>query len=447
MEYQKAKDIRGTSFGDLMAKKLLEGGGIGESLKATVSQKTKAKMTGIKESFDPLNMAKFMTGGSSLGPALLGKLMGRSKKDIKFFAGKTRKGRDSASKLGALDDDTDITSILYDIEKLLSESLEYDKMQSDKENNFAEEKESERLRRHKELIEAITGKKYSGKASATTMKKDAEEEENDSLLSMFGLKDVAKSAVKALGSLATWAVGPIGGVLLGAASAGAIGYFLYKALTTESGYEDINSALSKGIRQAQDVGGLAGAKDEEDRIRKLPEYERTMAEITNYEKTYNEGEKLNDAQLEQFIKKGPEAAKAVQDYKAKRDGVTATPVPSSPQTPASTETNEASTESASPMAGGGIGAGGMTSDSSSTGAEGGGSAAAMQSPNMGSQLQNVQAENLDMSIPTSSEDPSVVFNQSTKTPESSTKTKSPLPAVRNMEETFQRMILYSTRVV
>ena len=117
MEYQKAKDIRGTSFGDLMAKKLLEGGGIGESLKATVSQKTKAKMTGIKESFDPLNMAKFMTGGSSLGPALLGKLMGRSKKDIKFFAGKTRKGRDSASKLGALDDDTDITSILYDIEK------------------------------------------------------------------------------------------------------------------------------------------------------------------------------------------------------------------------------------------------------------------------------------------------------------------------------------------
>lgn len=428
MEYQKAKDIRGTSFGDLMAKKLLEGGGIGESLKATVSQKTKAKMTGIKESFDPLNMAKFMTGGSSLGPALLGKLMGRSKKDIKFFAGKTRKGRDSASKLGALDDDTDITSILYDIEKLLSESLEYDKMQLDKENNFAEEKESERLRRHKELIEAITGKKYSGKASATTMKKDAEEE-SSGLLSMFGLKDVGKMALRGLGTLAKFALGPIGAPLLAAAAIGGFGYFIYKALKEEPSYEAEQAA--KGIRQAESVGGLAGVKDEEDRIKKLPEYERTMAEIANYEKNYNEGEKLNDAQLEGFIKKGPEAAKAVQDYKAKRDGVTATPVPSSPQTPASTETNEASTESASPMAGG----------------RGGGSAAAMQSPNMGSQLQNVQAENLDMSIPTSSEDPSVVFNQSTKTPESSTKTKSPLPAVRNLEETFQRMILYSTRVV
>ena len=47
MEYQKAKDIRGTSFGDLMAKKLIGGGGIGESLKSTISDKTKAKMTGF----------------------------------------------------------------------------------------------------------------------------------------------------------------------------------------------------------------------------------------------------------------------------------------------------------------------------------------------------------------------------------------------------------------
>ena len=75
MEYQKAKDIRGTSFGDLMAKKLIGGGGIGESLKSTISDKTKAKMTGFKQAFDPLNMAKFMTGGSSLGPALLGKIL------------------------------------------------------------------------------------------------------------------------------------------------------------------------------------------------------------------------------------------------------------------------------------------------------------------------------------------------------------------------------------
>ena len=43
MEYQKAKDVRGTSFGDLMAKKLIEGGGIGGSLGATISERPKLK--------------------------------------------------------------------------------------------------------------------------------------------------------------------------------------------------------------------------------------------------------------------------------------------------------------------------------------------------------------------------------------------------------------------
>jgi hypothetical protein len=427
MEYQKAKDIRGTSFGDLMAKKLLEGGGIGESLKATVSQKTKAKMTGIKESFDPLNMAKFMTGGSSLGPALLGKLMGRSKKDIKFFAGKTRKGRDSASKLGALDDDTDITSILYDIEKLLSESLEYDKMQSDKENNFAEEKESERLRRHKELIEAITGKKYSGKASATTMKKDAEEEESSGLLSMFGLKDVGKMALRGLGTLAKFALGPIGAPLLAAAAIGGFGYFIYKALKEEPSYEAEQEA--KGIRQAESVGGLAGVKDEEDRIRKLPEYEKTKAEIANYEKNYNEGDKLNDAQLKGYAERGPESARAVQDYKIKRDKllgkpatVPATATPESNSGPTATPTASAeSSDTATPMPAAPA------------------SAAVMPATN----------ENLEMNLPKDSTLAGETINTTNINTQNqpSEQSVTEIPSVRNMEETFQRMILYSTRVV
>ena len=202
--------------------------------------------------------------------------------------------------------------------------------------------------------------------------------------------------------------------------------------------------MSKGLRQAESVGGLAGAKDEEDRIRKLPEYERTMAEIENYEKTYNEGEKLNDVQLEPFIKKGPEAAKAVQDYKAKRDGRTATPVNQATQTPTSTETGESSTPSASPMAGGSAGTGATGSSSTPAGGE---ASAAMESPNMGSQLQNVQSENLDMKLPEGAEDPAIQVNNSVKTSSPSTERKDFLPPVRNLEETFQRMILYSTRVV
>ena len=441
MEYQKAKDIRGTSFGDLMAKKLIGGGGIGESFKSTISEKTKAKMTGFKQAFDPLNMAKFMTGGSSLGPALLGKILGRSKKDIKFFAGKTRKGRGGSTLDNLMGEDNEISSILLNIEDLLKKSLEDDQFQKDKENNFAEERESERLRRHKELMEAITGKKYSGKASATKTSEDKKEEE-DTIIAAFGLKAIGKAALKGLGIVAKFALGPIGAPLLAAAAIGGFGYFIYKALKEEPSYEAEQQA--KGLEQAQRVGGLAGAKDEEDRIRKLPEYERTMAEIENYEKTYNEGEKLNDAQLEPFIKKGPEAAKAVQDYKAKRDGRTATPVNQATQTPTSTETGESSTPSASPMAGGSAGTGATGSSSTPAGGE---ASVAMESPNMGSQLQNVQSENLDMKLPESAEDPAIQVNNSVKTSSPSTERKDFLPPVRNLEETFQRMILYSTRVV
>jgi len=421
MEYQKAKDVRGTSFGDLMAKKLIGGSGIGGSLGATISEKTKATMTGIKQSFDPLNMAKFMTGGSSLGPALLGKMMGRSKQDIKFFAGKTRKGRDTASKLGPIESGGDFASILYNIENLLKSSIEEDKLQSDRESNFAEEKELERLRRHKELMEAITGKKYDGKASATKMKKDIEESGGsiiDDIVSAFGLKEVGKLALKGLGSLATFALGPIGAPLLAAAAIGGFGYFIYKALKEEPSYEAEQEA--KGIKQAESVGGLAGVKDEMEKRKGLPEYDRTMAEIKDYEKSYNEGEKLNNVQLDGFAKRGPGALEAVEDYKVERDkalGKTS----SAPQ-PITTATSAPTTTSNQEPA-------------------------AVESPNVGSALQSVQSQNLDMKIPVSSEDPSVAISNTTKVSNTSTKEKKNLPAVRNMEETFQRMILYSTRVV
>lgn len=437
MQYQKAKDIRGTSFGDLMAKKLIGGGGIGESLGATISEKGKATMTGIKQAFDPLNMAKFMTGGSSLGPALLGKMLGRSKQDIKFFAGKTRKGRDTASKLGPVEGDSDMTSLLYNIENLLKTSLEEDKMQRDMDNQFAEERESERLRRHKELIEAITGKKYEGKASATKIQKEetpAGSSIFDDILAGLGLKEIAKSALSGLGKLATFAVGPIGAPLLAAAAIGAFGYFIYKALKAEPSYEAEQEM--KGIKQAESVGGLAGVKDEEDRIRKLPEYQRTMTEILNYEKTYNEGEKLSDAQLEGFAKRGAESQKAVETYKAQRDGKTATPVTQAPATtamPASTETA--------------AGEGTATATSTTSSSQPNAAVSPMDSPNMGTALQSAQSQNLDMKVTDSSEDPSIEISNSVKVNAPSTQTKDPLPPVRNLEETFQRMILYSTRVV
>jgi len=82
-DYAKAAKVRKTSLSDLITKKIVEGGSIGSSIKAGISEKSKAKVTGIKEAFDPLNIAKKLTGG--LGAAILGRATGRKQEDIEYF--------------------------------------------------------------------------------------------------------------------------------------------------------------------------------------------------------------------------------------------------------------------------------------------------------------------------------------------------------------------------
>ena len=61
-----------------------------KSLKNSIDKKLKAKAKGIKETFDILNIAKVLTGGSSIGPAIVGRMLGRSKEDIEYFTGRLK---------------------------------------------------------------------------------------------------------------------------------------------------------------------------------------------------------------------------------------------------------------------------------------------------------------------------------------------------------------------
>jgi hypothetical protein len=453
MEYQKAKDIRSKSFGDLMTENILQNKSIGGSLSSAISEKTKAKITGIKQTFDPLNMAKFVTGGSSLGPAILGKILGRKKEDIKFFSGKTRKGRDTASKLGPTEN-LDFIGVLYNIESLLLKSNEEYALQREKENNFAEEKEAERLRRHKELIEAITGKKYNGKNTATKIQETPGSSITDDVLSTLGLSKIAKSALSGLGKLATFAVGPIGLPLLAAAAIGGFGYFIYKALKAEPSYEAEQEAI--GIRQAESVGGLAGVKDEMEKRKKLPEYERTMAEIQDFETINNEGQKLNDTQLQGFAKRGSGSLAAVEDYKIARDKYfqitgekptvpgqvpMAEPDIEPPITPSST--GPSATQVTSTPSTGSTGPSSVTPTTSDATM-----ATPMVPPTIGEKLNSVTNENLTTNIQeVIAEGLNVINNSTIKQALRARETKTSIPPVRNMEESFQKMIFESTRIV
>jgi hypothetical protein len=423
MDYFQAQKVRKPPLSDLIADQIASGGGIGSSFSAGISAKSRAAATGIKQRFDPLNIAKFVTGGSNIAPAILGRLTGRSSKDIKFFTGK--KQYDTASKIKPLEEGDGLNDILSKIVSFMQSVNQAEKARRDQANQFAEENALERARRHKELIEAITGKPYTGdpkKPTATKVADTAQSSFLDDILDAFGLGRTALSILKTVGKIGLFFTGPVGLAILGAGSIAAFGYFLYKALKAEPSYEAEQEA--KGLDQAKSVGGLAGVADERAKRQKMPEYDRTMAEIKDFETFQNEGEKLTNKQLEGFAKRGPGALEAVEDYKVARDEykrIVGEPLESATPVPAT------ATPSASP-----------SSPVSEVPAA---------APEASQKLTQVQNENLDLSIPQSNPDPTTVVNNNSVKSYEKTGDKIPMPAVRNLEPTFQNMILYSTRVV
>lgn len=177
MNYQEAQNVRGKGFASLMTDKMLGGQGIGQSFKSSISEKSRATVKGIKQKFDPLNIAKKLTFGSSLGPALLGKMTGRSKEDVEFFAGKkdgtSRKVGKSAAISGVAIDFA--TEILGEIYKLLQQIEEDKKLTEELKQNKEEEEQSEFDRRNQEIIAALTGRRKKKPTKMDEAKRKKEE--------------------------------------------------------------------------------------------------------------------------------------------------------------------------------------------------------------------------------------------------------------------------------
>jgi len=459
MNYQEAKKIREKSYISYLTEKLSEGQGVGSAIKATLSDKSKAKSKGFSEKFDVLNIAKFMTGGSKFAPALLGSMLGRTQQDIQYFSG-TKKAKEvggSATKIGQLESDSNILDILSKIYTLLKTTDENDTLRREKENSFKEEEQSEKERRHKALIEAITGKKQTTTAAPTATKAD----DGSGLLStilgivtgMIGdaIKGVMSiiSGITSFISMITSAFGglaSIGKLLFGlgrflmfnpvglAILAGVgIGYAIWKIIKSEPSEEA--KAEAAGIAQAEKVGGLAGVKNEIDHSKKSPENKRTMAEIQDYQFNYNESIPLNNVQLKGFAERGPGALEAVEDYKVERDRVkkaiaeqnqTATPVPVTPtaQPSDSTEKPMVPSQESKPQA--------IEPMASTT-----------------NKLNTVTSENLELNLPSTPESVvnSQIINNTNVNSTKGQRPKGPIPSVRNMEDSFQRMVFDSLRVV
>lgn len=289
-----------------------------------------------------------------------------------------------------------------------------------KENNFKEELELERLKRHKELIAALTNRQYEGTATAVKVEQQGQSL-FDMITDLFGVAGGAITAFKWLGRLGGFLASPLA---LGGLTAVGIAYALYKMLSDPRGYETPDSALNEGLKQAEKVGGLAGIKDMVEKRQNLPEYEKTMEEIKDFQKFNNDGAPATDAQLSGFEQRGPESARAVADYKKMRDAgeiptmetvLSNTPseavnlTPEIPNVPPPMET----------------------------------------APQIGQQLERTQTDNLNLKVQDKVTQQQDVVNtrridnaitEQVPTPKN-------LPAVRNLEPTLESMILDNTRTV
>lgn len=226
MDYRVASNIRGKSLSSLITDKITSGGSVGSSIRGAISDKLKARGTGIKEKFDPMNIARAMTGGGKLAPAILGRITGRSQADINYFAGNKKKFS-SYTKMPSIDQvpsegiGGSAIGVLNKMLTFMQKNRENDLKRKKISMSFEEEKQSEEQRRHEKFLKVL--KDYTGvKTAAVVQEKSGGMFDGimEILKGMFDkfmepfkwLWDNKDTLLKILG----WATGPIGLALLGA---------------------------------------------------------------------------------------------------------------------------------------------------------------------------------------------------------------------------------------
>ena len=478
MTYQQARRIRNKDYSltNLITRNIRSKDmGAGQAIKAALREKfdvrtrLKAKVTGIKEKFDILNIAKFLTGGSNVAPALLGKLLGRSKADIRNFTGGRQSyedfGSPTATKVGkdprAGGDMTGMSDVLQKILELQKRTYENIKEQRETKNNFQEERDIESKKRHDELLKAIKGFEPGSKSTAEKMKDNGG----------FSLADLLGDASLAgrLLSVLKWFGGPVGVALLGATSMVALILLIaaglkkladntenMKALSPNEaqavlqngserdieaagGREKLENIIKNGRQNAIDALNMSENTEEEKEIKRQKILELggkdKLEQIIKDEKVYDiptakpSGENKPDnvipkAEYVKNSRKTKDAAAKIweqtygKDYNDDGTKKLAEPAKTENVTPPTTTAPAAST--AEP--------------------------AATTPPSQ--QLNAATNENRTAKMTSMVTPPTpTVNNVQTNTTQKTKRPKEPILPVRNMEETFQRMIYNSTRIV
>jgi hypothetical protein len=248
MDYQQAADTRKKGLFSTITDKLVAGQGIGSSVGGAISEKTQATVKGFKEKFDILNIAKTLTGGSNLAPALLGRLLGRKKEDIAYFAGAKNRKIGGLSSTQTNEMAVEVLGLIYREMLRTEEQRKVDFADTEAEKNKELEAEDTR---NKQIIAALTGRKRPTK-KVKVEKEKKEKKETKQLRDIKG-RFVKKPSAETISKLSpfktiqkaiTTVVTPsrvAGGAILGAAGISAAAAISIKGETgkTATSKQDI----------------------------------------------------------------------------------------------------------------------------------------------------------------------------------------------------------------
>ena len=185
MNYYEAAKIRKKGFADLMTDKLTSGQGVFSSARSALSDRSKARSMGLKEKFDPLNIAKVLTGGSNLAPAMLGRLLGRKSSDINYFAGKKEytPRRESSyfnnytAPSMSSGGSQKATRVLQKMLSFMEKSRTDDMQEQDTLDSFREMNENMREDRHKEVVDVFIQATKAKRKAEKDMAREAKKRE------------------------------------------------------------------------------------------------------------------------------------------------------------------------------------------------------------------------------------------------------------------------------
>jgi hypothetical protein len=365
---------------------------------------------------------------------------------------------DTASKLGPLETDTEVQDILTKIYGFLKKSNENKIKLREIQDNYKEENEFEKEKRHKELLKAIEKIKIGGD-TATKIEEDTGLGIFDIIENILNAFGGSKNALKLLGRMGGFFLTPFGAAFLGVTS-------VLTLLALDEKPEETNKMLQNAVNPAAEVQTVFDTIKNTDAIERRKQ--NLLADRPRSKKSYNIFDPNKDIEMQnQYLKEigfdentGLTSKEREQGFnsldekgnpiKKKLEPVTTdeqksidkTEVvePATPSSPASVKKNESSSPAA-PKENKTIPAEKTLTTNESVVVE--------ESPTSSSRLNQVTSENLAAKLnETLSPNESIVVNNSV----SSGKTtqivnKSSLPSVRNLEVTYQRMIYDSTRVV